>query len=151
MRQAFAIYHERAQTLPYSIQTGDGPWHRYLLEYLLVNPLVFLLAVGFALRGNLDGPRNLFLLGFVVITGAVMTSLPFSMNLRQTVAWDFPLALFAVQSAATLTGCLRFRLTCATALIAMVCFSELRLYGTIFRNLYDTDPRFMLEAVRILK
>lgn len=149
--EAFTIYQERAQTLPYSILTGDGPWHRYLLEYLLINPLVFLLAVGFALRGDLDGRRNVFLLGFIVLTGVVMTSIPNGMNIRHTVMWDFPLALFAVQSAATLAARRQRRLLWATAIIALVCYSELRLYGTIFRGLYDTDPRFMLKAVRILK
>lgn len=148
---AFAIYHERAQTLPYSILTGDGPWHRYLLEYLLINPLVFLLAVGFALRGDLGGPRNIFLLAFIVITGAFMTSIPNGMNIRHTVMWDFPLALFAVQGAAILVAGRQRRLLWAAALIGLICYTELRLYGTIFRSLYDTDPRFMLKAVRILK
>ncbi len=147
----FSIYHERAQTLPYSILTGDGPWHRYLLEHLLINPLVFLLAVGFALRGDLGSPRNVFLLAFIVVTGAIMTSIPNGMNVRHTVMWDFPLALFAVQGAALLVASRSRRLLWATAIIAVVCYTELRLYGTIFRGLYDTDPRFMLKAVRILK
>jgi 4-amino-4-deoxy-L-arabinose transferase-like glycosyltransferase len=151
LAEAFTIYHERAKELPYSILTGDGPWYRYLLEHLLVNPLVFVLAVGFVLRGNLAGKQNTFLVLFVVITGAVMTSIPNGMNIRHTVMWDFPLALFAVQCAATLAAKSRHRLICATAIVGLVCFSELRQYGTIFRGLYDTDPRFMLRAVRILK
>jgi 4-amino-4-deoxy-L-arabinose transferase-like glycosyltransferase len=151
MLAAFSIYHERAQTLPYSILTGDGPWHRYLLEYLLINPLVFLLAVGFALGGDLGHRRNVFLLSFVVITGAVMTSIPNGMNIRHTVMWDFPLAFFAVQNVATLTVGRARHLIWAAAVIAVVCYSGLRQYGTIFRGLYDTDPRFMLKAVRILK
>lgn len=151
LAEAFTIYHERARTLPYSIITGDGPWHRYLIEYLLVNPLVFLLAVGFVFRGDLAGARNLFLLLFVAITGVVMTSIPNGMNIRHTVMWDFPLAIFAVQSAATLAAKWRAPLLCATALVGLVCVTELRQYATIFRGLYDTDPRFMLRAVRILK
>ncbi len=87
----------------------------------------------------------------MLITGAVMTSIPFSMNVRQTVMWDFPLALFAVENAAVLTTSCRRRKVWAAALIALVCYSELRQYGTIFRGLYDTDLRFMLKAVRILK
>ena len=151
LAEAFTIYQDRARTLPYSIITGDGPWHRYLLEYLLVNPLVFLLAVGFVFRGDLAGKRNVFLLVFVVITGAVMTSIPNGMNLRHTAMWDFPLAMFAVQSAGMLAAKCRARTVCATAIIGLVCISELRQYNTIFPGLYDTDLRFMLRAVRILK
>ena len=151
MSEAFTIYHERAQTLPYTILTGDGPWHRYLLEHLLINPLVFLLAVGFALRGDFSAKQNGFLLLFLVVTGVVMTSIPFGMNLRHTAMWDFPLALFAVQSIAVLTARARWRTWCAASLVALTCFTALRNYGTIFRGLYDTDLRFMLRAVRILK
>jgi 4-amino-4-deoxy-L-arabinose transferase-like glycosyltransferase len=151
MLEAFAIYHERAQTLPYTILTGDGPWHRYLLEHLLINPLVFLLAVGFALRGDFSAKQNGFLLLFVVVTGVVMTSIRFGMNIRHTAMWDFPLALFAVQSIAALTARARWRTWWAVGLVALTCFTALRNYGTIFRGLYDTDLRFMLRAVRILK
>ena len=151
LAEAFTIYQERARSLPYSIITGDGPWHRYLLEHLLINPLVFLLAIGFAFRADLAGKRNVFLLVFVVITGAVMTSIPNGMNLRHTAMWDFPLAMFAVQSAGMLAAKCRARTVCATAIIGLVCISELRQYNTIFPGLYDTDLRFMLRAVRILK
>ena len=36
----------KASVLPYAIATGDGPWYRYLLDLLLVSPLVFLARVG---------------------------------------------------------------------------------------------------------
>src|SRR5437868_11152144 len=32
--------------LKYAILTGDGPWHRYLVDLMLVSPVVLLLAVG---------------------------------------------------------------------------------------------------------
>ena len=151
MLQAFGIYHERAQSLPYTILTGDGPWHRYLLEHLLISPLVFLFAVGFVFRSGVHPPRNAYLLLFVGLTGVVTTSIPFGMNLRHTAMWDFPLALFAVQGIASLTAALRWRTVWSGALVALLCFTALRQYGTIFRGLYDTDLRFMLRAVRVLK
>jgi hypothetical protein len=36
----------KASVLPYAIATGDGPWYRYLVDLLLISPLVFLLAWG---------------------------------------------------------------------------------------------------------
>jgi hypothetical protein len=73
------------------------------------------------------------------------------MTIRHTAMWDFPLALFAVQCIAALPARLHLRWLWAAALVGLVCFTELRQYGTIFRGLYDTDLRFMLRAVHILK
>jgi hypothetical protein len=149
--QTFRIYFEGAQTLPYTIATGDGPWHRYLLEHLLVNPLVFLLALAAIFRGQPSGGLGRYWMLFLVTTYVVMCSIPNGMNLRHTAMWDFPLALFAVAGIASLTSRLRRPTLWAVALTGFVCFTGLRQYGTIFRELYDTDPRFMLRAVRILK
>jgi 4-amino-4-deoxy-L-arabinose transferase-like glycosyltransferase len=151
MIEAFSIYRERAKTLPYTIQTGDGPWHRYLLEYLLINPLTFLLAVGFALRADFSSKVNAWLLTLIGVTGLVMISIPFGMNIRHTVMWDLPLALFAVQCIAALTTRMNRSWLWAAACVGLVCFTELRMYGTVFRSIYDTDLRFMLRNVRILK
>jgi hypothetical protein len=154
MVEAFSIYRERAKTLPYTIQTGDGPWHRYLLEYLLINPLTFLLATGFALRADFSTKVNGYLLVMIGVTGLVMTSIPFGMNIRHTVMWDLPLALFAVQCVAALTVRMGRSWLWAVASVGLVCFTELRMYGTVFHStthIYDTDLRFMLRNVRILK
>ena len=147
----FRIYFERMQTHPYAIATGDGPWHRYLLEYLLINPLVFLLALAGIFRGQLSGGTGKYWLLFFVTTYAVMCSVRNGMSLRYTSMWDFPLALFAVAGIASLTTHLRRPTLWAAAFTGFVCLSSLRQYGVIFRELYDTDPRYMLRAVRILK
>ena len=43
---AYRINVQKSLVLPYAIETGDGPWHRYLLDLFTVNPAVMLLAVG---------------------------------------------------------------------------------------------------------
>ncbi len=149
--ETFQIYFERAQTLPYTIATGDGPWHRYLLELLLVSPLVFLLALCGIFRGQPAGAVGKYWLLFLVSTYAIMCNIRYGMNLRHTAMWDFPLSLFAVVAISSLTTRLRRPTAWATALTALVCLVSFRQYNTIFRGLYDTDPHFMLRAVRILK
>ncbi len=144
----FHIYLERSKTLPYAIATGDGPWHRYLLELLLTNPLVFLFALAGILRGQLPGSLGKYWLIFLAATYAIMC---YGMNLRYTAMWDFPLALFAVAGIASLTLHLRRPTLYAALLAGLVSLTALRQYGTIFRQVYDPDPRFMLQAVRILK
>jgi hypothetical protein len=147
----FHIYLERSKTLPYAIATGDGPWHRYLLELLLTNPLVFLFALAGILRGQLPGSLGKYWLLFLVATYAIMCNVTYGMNLRYTAMWDFPLALFAVAGIASLTLHLRRPTLYAALLAGLVSLTALRQYGTIFRQVYDPDPRFMLQAVRILK
>ncbi len=55
----------KASVLPYAIATGDGPWYRYLIDLMVMSPVVLILALGaiFALR--LVDKAPLYLLGFV--------------------------------------------------------------------------------------
>jgi hypothetical protein len=147
----FDIYFARMQTHPYAIATGDGPWHRYLLEYLLINPLVFLLAMAGIFRGRLLGATGKYWLLFTVVIYAVMCSVRNGMALRYTSIWDFPLALFAVAGIASLTTRLRRPTLWAGALTGFVCLYGVWQYKIIFFEMYDTDLRYMLQKVRILK
>src|SRR5438477_3896657 len=40
-------------TLRFAVFTGDGPWHRYLVDLLLVSPIVLILALGSVFRIDL--------------------------------------------------------------------------------------------------
>ncbi len=45
-------------SLTYAIMTGDGPWYRYLVDLLLVSPIVLLLAFGAIFRLDARRRRN---------------------------------------------------------------------------------------------
>ena len=47
--------------LTYAIMTGDGPWHRYLVDLLLVSPIILLLALGAVFRLDRTKKPELFL------------------------------------------------------------------------------------------
>ena len=148
----FRIYFERMQTHPYAIATAMmAPGTGHLLEYLLITPLGFLLALAGIFRGQPAGGTGRYWLLFLITTYAVMCSVRNGMSLRYTSMWDFPLALFAVAGIASLTTRLRRPTLWAAAVTGFICYSSLQQYGVIFRELYDTDPRYMLRAVRILK
>ena len=83
-------------TLPYAIQTGDGPWYRYMLDLLIISPAVLLLAVGAALQlraapesGRDDRPL-IFVLGFVAARYVLMCNVKYGMNLRYATMWARP-------------------------------------------------------------
>ena len=86
----------KASVLPYAIATGDGPWYRYLVDLLLISPLIFLLAWGAIFKLRLTDKPSLFLVVFVAGTYLVMCNIRYGMNLRYTTIWDMPLRYLAM-------------------------------------------------------
>ena len=148
-------------TLPYAIQTGDGPWYRYLIDLLTVSPLVFLLAVGGALglrlttEGGCDDRPLLFLLGFVAASYALMCNVRYGMNLRYATMWDLPLRALAVTQVGVLVARLpaehRAR-TLAVAVAGLCAFDVVQYYRLAVQYpLYELVPADLLQALHILK
>ena len=140
--------------LPYAIKTGDGPWHRYLLDLLLVSPIVMLLAIGALFRINREKRFELFLITFVAGSYLVMCNLKYGMNLRYANMWDVPLRFLAVGMVVSLT--VNFgkwsRISFMVA-IAAICALELRQYVILAVNfpLYELVTEGLLRALHILK
>ena len=61
--------------LVYAIVTGDGPWHRYLVDLLLVSPVILLLALGTIFRLDRTQKPELFLAVFIAASYLVMCNL----------------------------------------------------------------------------
>lgn len=144
----------KAQGLTYAIKTGDGPWYRYLVDLLLLSPLVFLLAVG-GLFTQLPRPRALvFLAAFVGFSYLVMCNVRYGMNLRYASIWDLPMrALAAVQVGALAARFGRWQMLAATLGIVALCAYDLRQYQLFFveAGLYELVTGGLLQVLRILK
>ena len=151
LREVFQVYTRLSMTLPYTLATGGGPWYRYLVEHVFVNPAVFLLAAAFGICLAGKTPLNRFLLLFVVFTYAVMCAIPHGMNIRHTVMWDFPIALFAVQCVGWIVEGARPRGLVFSVVVGILCLLGLRQYDSIFVTLYDTDPTFMFQKVELIR
>ena len=140
--------------LPYAIKTGDGPWHRYLVDLLLVSPIVLLLALGAVFRIDRSKRSELFLLMFIAGSYVVMCNLKYGMNLRYANMWDVPLRFLAVSTLASLVAPLRQRRTLVFgAALAVICMFELRQYLILFVQfpLYELVSEGLLRALHILK
>lgn len=100
-QQFSEIYHllvSKAQTLDYAIKTGDGPWYRYLVDLLLISPLVLVLAIGGVFSQVRGNRAYVYFVAFVGFSYAIMCNVRYGMNLRYTSIWDLPLrALAAAQ------------------------------------------------------
>ena len=140
--------------LPYAIKTGDGPWHRYLVDLLLVSPIILLLALGALFRIDRSKRPELFLLIFVAGSYLVMCNLKYGMNLRYANMWDVPLRFLALSALASLIAPLRQRRSLIFALaITMICAVEMRQYLILFVQypLYELVSEGLLRALHILK
>jgi 4-amino-4-deoxy-L-arabinose transferase-like glycosyltransferase len=115
--------------LSYAILTGDGPWYRYLVDLLLVSPIVLLLAIGSLFKLRMENKFEWFLLVFIAVSYAIMCNIKYGMNLRYANMWDFPLRVLALASMAALVRYLpRCRNAILVSAVALIGASELHNY-----------------------
>ena len=141
-------------TLNYAILTGDGPWHRYLVDLLLVSPVILILAIGSIFRLNRTKKPELFMSIFIVASYLVMCNIKYGMNLRYANMWDMPLRFLALSALVSLTAPLRrYRSIVLGIAAALICAIELRQYIILAVQfpLYELVPEGLLRALHILK
>ena len=85
---------------PYAIYYCSGPWFKYVLDFLLLTPIVTLLFIGYAgylcvHRMALDFKKTYFMLYFVYVYG-ILSSLPHTKVGRFVVNLEMVMGLFAV-------------------------------------------------------
>lgn len=140
--------------LPYAIKTGDGPWYRYLIDLMLVSPIILLLALWTTFRLNRTKKPELFALMFIAGSYVVMCNLKYGMNLRYANMWDMPLRILAFSALVALVAPLhRYRNLVLGLAVAAICALEMRQYVILFVNypLYELVSEGLLRALHILK
>jgi uncharacterized membrane protein len=140
--------------LRYAVLTGDGPWYRYLVDLLLVSPIVLLLALGSIFRLDRTKTTELFMSIFIAASYLVMCNVKYGMNLRYTNMWDMPLRFLAFGFLVSLVAPLkRYRNWVLVAAVVLICAIELRQYIilAVQSPLYELVSEGLLRALRILK
>ena len=143
--------------LEYAIATGDGPWHRYLLDLLTVSPVVVLLAVGMAFQlraGQKHDRAYLFGLVFIAASYALMCNVKYGMNLRYATMWDLPLRVLAVGQLGLLAArCGRWQAMALATAVVCLCGYDLYQYDrlAVAYPLYELAPADLLRALQVLK
>lgn len=149
----------RNLTLDFAIRTGDGPWHRYLVDLLLVSPWVLILAIGALFQIDRERHRpQLYVALFIAASYLVMCNIRYGMNLRYANMWDAPLRLLAFTQLGLLAdrfALLRRRRTLWLALaVTALCIYDLRQYRILaidYNRFYELVPEVLLRALHILK
>jgi len=155
--QLIETYHQSVSknyTLEYAIKTGDGPWHRYLGDLLLMSPVVFLLAVGELFHLRRDNRIGWYFTLFISVSYLIMCNIKYGMNMRYTNMWDMPMRYMAFCRLAALSSYFERRKNAVLViLVAVVCLVDLRQYWVFFvqHNLYELVSAYLLNAVDILK
>lgn len=153
--EAYRLNVTKSVLLEYALQTGDGPWHRYLLDFLLVSPVVTMLAVG-ALGGTAwNDPAKRFLATFLIVSYAFMAQVRYGMNMRYGAMWTLPLSWLAFRLIVTLAERLRpaWRPGLIAAVVAVVCAVELQSYQRLFfkGTIYDPVAGAMAMPLQMWK
>jgi len=154
LRTTYQLSVSKNYQLAYAVLTGDGPWHRYLVDLLLVSPLILLLAIGAAFRLDRAQKPELFLFVFIAASYLVMCNIKYGMNLRYANMWDMPLRFLACgQIVAFSAGLRRDRALILCGVVGLICALELRQYLILFVQfpLYELVPEGLLRALHILK
>ena len=154
LRTTYQLSVSKNYHLAYAILTGDGPWHRYLVDLLLVSPVILLLALGAAFRLDRSQKPELFLFVFIAASYLAMCNIKYGMNLRYANMWDMPLRFLAFgQIVAFCARLQRYRTLILCGAVGLVCAVELRQYIILFVQfpLYELVPEGLLRALHILK
>ena len=140
--------------LPYAILTGDGPWYRYLVDLLLVSPIVLLLALATIFRLNRTMKPELFLSIFIAASYLVMCNVKYGMNLRYANMWDMPLRFLAFSQIVALASWVKsYRAAVIAAAVIFLAAIEFHQYIILAVRypLYELVTYDLLLALKILK
>jgi len=152
--EAYRILVIKAENMAFAYQSGGGPWYRYIVDLMLVSPLVLLPAIGriFALRR--EDRQGIFLLLFVVFSCAVMVNVKNGMNLRYATMWDMPLRYLAAGTILQMAGAVRrWPIATAVILVGVIGAMELHQYALIFVQHGVEDPitLYLMYALQIVR
>jgi 4-amino-4-deoxy-L-arabinose transferase-like glycosyltransferase len=144
----------KAEKMDFAYMSGGGPWYRYIVDLMLVSPLVLLPAIGkiFALR--LKDRQPIFLLLFVVFSCAVMVNVKNGMNLRYATMWDMPLRYLAAGTILQMAAAVRrWPIATAVTLLGVIGAMELHQYALIFvqHGVQDPITLYLMYALQIVR
>ena len=145
----------KSRTNPYSILAQDGPWYRYLIDFIIISPLPVLFACGRIFRLRTTNRPELFMSIFLGLSFLCMASVTYGMSLRYAAYWDIPLAWLASSQILVLSRQFdRIRpVLLATGLFLVLAASGLSQYHRFFVRgaIYDPTTAAMARAADLEK
>jgi hypothetical protein len=151
----FALLKQKVPILAYTIKTGGGPWHRYLIDLILVSPIVVMLAASSVLQARRNNMRgHTYLAAFFCLSYGVLTIFPDGMNLRYMAMLDMPLRFLAGCQLFALSGKWgRHRNLLLAGAVLALCAYDLRQHNILFvkGGLYELVTEGLVRAQGIMR
>lgn len=144
-------------TNPYAIQFGCGPWFRYIIDYMLISPLIMMFALGAVFYCLLSRSRDFnpamayFLLVFVLL---LLVFDFFTKNVRYVMFLDYPIRILALLMLTKL--CARYSSAKGAAFLAILVmvfatFDCLNFYALFIKEgIYDPVSLWLLKAHQLI-
>ncbi|MFA5830818.1 MAG: glycosyltransferase family 39 protein [Candidatus Paceibacterota bacterium] len=155
----YLLWSERVVNVPYVIKFQQGAWFRYLVDFMLISPLTFFLAImGITVptndKKNANG-RNISVLYFFSIL-AVFSSFSAVYNLRMVIFLDVfirALAVIGVIGVVSKIQNIRYRYFAATLLFAFIIIVEFFQFSQLFviSSVYDPVTSALVHANGFIK
>lgn len=92
----YLMFEGKSRTNIYSMLAQDGPWYRYLVDFVLVSPLLVVFAIGGMFRLRRTDKAGIFMASFLALSAASMSCVTYGMSLRYAAYWDIPLCWVAL-------------------------------------------------------
>jgi 4-amino-4-deoxy-L-arabinose transferase-like glycosyltransferase len=92
----YQMFVRKSAAMPYARIHQDGPWFRYLIDFLLLSPLVAVFALARLFRIDKQSRADLFWALFLGSSYVVMSVIPYGQSLRFAAYWDLPLRWLAL-------------------------------------------------------
>ncbi len=153
--QTIGIILHSPKTNPHAIAFGQGPWYRYIIDFMLLSPWVVLCSIGFIFsyllsdrRGELQALFLVFaMLGFVLFNF-------FTKNVRYVMMLDIPIRLFTVLLLKEIVSqrVARHATAVLTLLILWIALSDYVNFYTLFleQGIYDPISHVLLKSKRFI-
>ena len=154
LAQSYRLSVSKNFHLDYAILTGDGPWYRYLVDLLLVSPIILMLAVATIFRLDRTMKPELFFAIFIAASYLVMCNVKYGMNLRYANMWDLPLRFLAFSEIVWLASfAKRFQTAIIATAVVLLAAIEFHQYIVLAVRypLYELTTYHLLQALSILK
>jgi len=143
------------KTNPYAVAFGQGPWFRYIIDYMLLSPWVVILSIGFLFYYVISKEHNEVLLYLLVvfIFSFLLFNL-FSKNIRYVLMLDMPMRLFSVIMLKDIVSRKfpRHAIILITALVLMISLSDYLNFNNLFlrHGIYDPVSYELLRVERFI-
>jgi len=138
----------------YSVLFCRGPWFRYIIDYLLISPLVTILALSFIIYSLTnreifkDYKISYFLMLFLVLY-ILLSSFDYNKNIRYAISLDMIMRFFVIFMLKEIFKKLKFATDYIFITVLFLCFIDYLNFIDLFcqKNIYDPIS-FVLLKVR---